>query len=564
MITFDSTSATHEELDAKAAETETKYDPSLKVSPPGQPMPNVRRFLADQYGHPDCTLLVQQGGQFYGYDGRSWPPIEDPLLRSQLYRFFEPRWFADDKERPKPFAPTMRKIADHADALAALTVISTQTPTPSWFGTGTVPGSELISCENGLIHWPTRKLLPHSPKFYVHHAVPFAFDSTAPQPKRWLAFLNQLWGSDQDSIDCLQETFGYLLSGDTGQQKMFLMVGPKRGGKGTIARVLTRLLGKHNVAGPTLSSLGTNFGLQDLIAKPIAIVSDARLGTKSDHALVTERLLSISGEDLQNVDRKFMAPWSGQLPTRFVIFTNELPRLSDSSGALASRFIVLMLTNSFYGNENPRLTDELCEELPSIFNWALDGLARLRARGRFKPPATSREAIQALEDLASPVGAFLRDRCSVGPECSVEIATMYATYRTWCEDTGRHAVNQQLFGRDLRAVRPEVQVRQLGEDRRRHYVGIRIGHSRDSRVNLHCSAHTADPPETSVPQSINTRESREHSNEATSRRHVCRHCGERGETLMCTYDDVAVQLHRNCIDAWRAQYEDRVACLAAE
>ena len=58
---------------------------------------------------------------------------------------------------------------------------------------------------------------------------------------------------------------------------MFLLVGPKRGGKGTIARVLRRLIGAHNVAGPTLASFATNFGLQDLVAKSLAVISDARL-----------------------------------------------------------------------------------------------------------------------------------------------------------------------------------------------------------------------------------------------------------------------------------------------
>ena len=144
-------------------------------------------------------------------------------------------------------------------------------------------------------------------------------------------------------------------------------------------------------------------------------------------------------EDLQNVDRKYLAPWSGYLPTRFVILTNELPRFTDSSGALASRFVVLMLDKSFYGRENPALTEELCAEPPGIFNWALDGLQRLRARGRFKQPDTSEDAIREMEDLASPVGAFLRDRCRVGADLKVETDTLYKAYRQWCLDTGRPA-----------------------------------------------------------------------------------------------------------------------------
>ena len=71
--------------------------------------------------------------------------------------------------------------------------------------------------------------------------------------------------------------FGYYLLPDTAQQKIGLIVGPKRSGKGTIGRVLTGVLGRANVCGPTRASLGTNFGLWPLLHKQLAIISDARL-----------------------------------------------------------------------------------------------------------------------------------------------------------------------------------------------------------------------------------------------------------------------------------------------
>src|SRR5262249_2826381 len=147
----------------------------------------------------------------------------------------------------------------------------------------------------------------------------------------------------------LQEIFGYMLSGDLSQQKLFMLVGPKRAGKGTIARVLRQLLGERNVVGPTLRSLSENFGLEHLIGKRLAIIGDARIGGGSDQNVVVERLLSISGEDALSVSRKFKAAWDGILGVRVMLLSNELPRFTDASATIASRFVILKFENSFFG-----------------------------------------------------------------------------------------------------------------------------------------------------------------------------------------------------------------------
>ena len=256
------------------------------------------------------------------------------------------------------------------------------------------------------------------------------------------------------------------------------MVGPKRGGKGTIGRVQTALLGQPNVCAPTLASLGQNFGLAPLIGKQLAIIADARLGGRADQHVIAERLLSISGEDGITIDRKFLEPWTGTLATRFMIMTNELPRIADASGALASRFIVLTLKNSFLGQEDHGLTERLLLELPGILNWAIDGWHRLQKRGHFRQPKSSADAIQELEDLSSPIGAFLRDRCVIGSGFGVNSALLFNHWRIWCEDQGRdHPGTAQSFGRDLRAAVPGVatsQRRISADERERFYAGIKL------------------------------------------------------------------------------------------
>ena len=105
-----------------------------------------------------------------------------------------------------------------------------------------------------------------------------------------------------------------------------------------------------------------------------------------------ERLLSITGEDMLTVDRKFRDRGTGKLPTRFVVLSNELPRFHDSSGAIANRLLILQMTESFLGREDRTLDDRLRAELPGILAWALEGLDRLLRNGRFTVPRSSEDA----------------------------------------------------------------------------------------------------------------------------------------------------------------------------
>lgn len=446
------------------------------VPPPTQPMAVARALVADLYTHAAGPVLRAHRGDFFKWNGTYWPMVETRDVRAAAYSWLEPAVYAGPKGISVPFDPTRRKIDDVVDALRAIVLVESAAEPPTWLdGRSDPPSGDIVSVANGLLHIPTRTLVPHAPTFFNRHSLSFEYVTSAPPPRRFLGFLHELWPDDDSSIDSLQEVFGYFLGGDTRQQKIMLLVGPKRAGKGTIGRVLTGLLGPHNVAAPTLASLSTNFGLSPLIGKPLAIVSDARLSSKADSAIVVERLLSVSGEDSLTIDRKYRDAWTGRLPTRFLVMTNELPRLTDSSGALASRFVVFVLTRSFYGKENPGLTDELLTEAPGIFNWALAGLDRLVERGFFVSPESGAEAVRQLEDLSSPVSAFIRDECTVGAH-HVEVDELWAAWRRWCEHDNRHPGTRAVFGRDLRSAAPtikRVRVRGDGAEGRTYvYEGL--------------------------------------------------------------------------------------------
>jgi putative DNA primase/helicase len=440
---------------------------------PSAPYDVAQLFLRTEYTAGEHRTLHHHRGAFYGWNGANYPEIEKADVRAKIYAFLDqcsPSGRPAQKVKPNP-----RLVSGVLDALEARAQLSSSVSPPTWldnrsdFGAG-----DMLACTNGLLHLPTRKLVPHTPTFFAHNAIDFAFETDATEPRQWLKFLAELWPDDAEAVESLQEIFGYCLTGDTSQQKMFLLVGPPRGGKGTIARVLERVVGLENKVNPSLAELGTQFGVAPLVGKRLAIISDARLGP-GVRPVITERLLSITGEDAITIDRKYLSAWTGRLQIRFVIISNELPRLPDASAALAGRFVTLKLRNSFYGREDRGLFNRLLPELPGILNWAIAGWCRLSERGYFQMPKSSVEAVERLEDLGSPIKAFVREQCVVEPGQTVDILSLFGTWRSWCSRRNRDPGTEELFGRDLHAAVPGLTVSQPRTKtggRRRVYNGI--------------------------------------------------------------------------------------------
>jgi putative DNA primase/helicase len=445
--------------------------PAHVLPPPSQPMAVARVFVTSCMDNGELTLR-HWGGGWWEWRHSHWLETEDRAVRATLYRFAENAVYLGEKFA-KPWAPTHRKIADLSEALAAICHLPDRVNQPSWLDDR--PPDIIVACANGLLDVERRRLLPHSPSFFNQTSVPFDYDPRARPPQQWLNFLGQLWSTEPDAISVLAQWFGYVVSGRTDLHKILLMVGPTRGGKGVIARILGALIGTANCAGPTLSSLGGEFGLAPLIGKPLAIISDARFTGKNAN-IVVERLLSISGEDTLTVNRKYRDQWTGKLPSRLHVISNELPRLGDASTAIVGRIVLLLLSNSWLGREDHGLERALQTELTGILNWALAGLHRLTVENgnSFTRLMSADEAITAMRDLASPVAAFARELCVVRPDKSVPVDTLYSRFKEWCDHNGHTKSAKHVFGRDLRAAISSIRLRQDGarQYRIRVYGGI--------------------------------------------------------------------------------------------
>jgi putative DNA primase/helicase len=417
-------------------------------------------------------------GDFYEWRQTHYAQLGDDDVKSEIYRFLdkaqtlvEEKVEGQEKKKLKrvPFNPNKSKVENVLDALRGHTNVKSDLNAPAWIGRDR--GRPILAMTNGLLRLSDMELLPFDRDYFNTSSLEFAYDPDAPEPEEWTKFLQSIWPNDEAPRNTLQEIMGYLVSGDNSLNKIFMINGLRRCGKGTIGRVLAKLIGPGGHAGVTLRSLNGQFGFQPLINKMLAIVPDARLQTRANQ--IVEALLAISGGDHLTVDRKNKTAWTGLFPTRFLFLTNLVPELSDASGVITSRFVTLEITVSFYGREDLGLEARLMRELPGILNWCLVGWRRLMERGHFAPPITESQRI--LDILAAPVVAFVEECCSFDKNGEVKTNILFGAWRRWCDKNSRPCGDDASFGRDLHAsYRDRVVRKRHSEPPCYTYEGIKL------------------------------------------------------------------------------------------
>jgi putative DNA primase/helicase len=355
------------------------------------------------------------------------------------------------------------KSADVSEILAALQNMQfhSSLDRPLWLNGASGPAPEtLVAFPNALLDVATGQTLNPTADLFTRNALAFEYDPSNKKVDNWLKFLNSVFDEEgrEEKIRLLRQWFGYIISGRTDLQKIFMLVGPARSGKGTIAKILEKLVGRESMYSTTFSRIGGTFGQASFVGKSVVLFPDAHMGQWGERDSITEMLKSISGEDIQSIPRKYKEDWVGKLGARFVIMTNMLPEFPDASGAFASRFVTVQIDVSHIGAENTQLFDQdLAPELPGILNWALEGLTDLRNAGGFSITESSRQ-IQSTMDLSNnPVRAFAEEHLTfsskktrnkpLSAKCDI-----YNAYRVWCSENGVAQMSAIAFGRKLMAV----------------------------------------------------------------------------------------------------------------
>ena len=368
---------------------------------------NAQLFHLAQY--PNDTLL-RSDAVWYKYTGLSWEEVSDDQIKAELYNCM-----AYSRPQESTLAGTYSGLTKRCYTGQKIGQIA----------------PNLVLYLNGVLDLDTWSLNPHSPEYFTTNILPYNYNPYAPC-HQWLTFLNQVFEGDNERIELLQEWLGYLLSNSYRFQKMMLLIGPTRSGKGTISKVLEYMSGEQNFSAGSLYAFASDKFIESLRTKTVMSIGDAGPSIpRHQVGTIIERMKTISGNDAITFDRLYKPSVTETLPTRITIAANHTPSLFDDSGALAGRFLVLPINVTFFDCEDHFLINKLTAELEGIAAWSLAGLHRLNTVGRFTEPQASLDEMQYVKETYSPLARFVDEICQPDPESAVTSDDMYNAYRAW-------------------------------------------------------------------------------------------------------------------------------------
>lgn len=404
----------------------------------------------EKWAHNGVRTSVHLGETLYVWRGNEYVSVTDKMMYPYISATIEEVFERDARETKKqPRMVSSGVVNNTLNMLKTRSRLDTTAEPPFWL-TDRDDADEYIPFANGLLHYPSYLLgkdnfQAPTPQFFNRHKLGFNYDPSAPEPKRWLQFLDEVW-EDKDCHDLLHEWGGYCMTRETHLQKMMMLVGASRGGKGTIRNIFCRMVG-GNFCSPTYKTITGEFGLAPMVGRQIAFFPDGRY---SDRVLsdATGIIRAITGEDPVTVNVKHKPQLDGvQLKIKIVLQSNEFLVLPDNSGAIQARQLYLHFVNTFRGREDFDLGKKLELELPGIANFFLQGLKRLKANGVFTEPESSKQLAARMYRQASPLAAFVDDCCELNDKYATQSKRIYEAYLKWVQDSDDTPLDKQTFGK---------------------------------------------------------------------------------------------------------------------
>lgn len=398
------------------------------------------RILADYLCQENPMMYHDKSGQLFVWNGKHFEIYSDEQLKRRAIN-------------------ALGEEATAARVASCSSLAMTMSAIPH--GRSLNDRDDWLCIENGMLNVTTLELAPHDRDYLATIMLPVRYDSeTTPKPERWLTFLAETIQTE-GPIAQLQEFMGYCLTRQTKFDKCLLLLGPGSDGKSKVIKVLRAMVGEANCSAVSMTGLEDQFQRSALFGKLLNVgteVTTAALESEYFKAIVTGDPIQAS---FKHKDSFEFTPC-----VKLVYAANKLPRVMDNSDGYFRRILPIQFKRQFLENDpamDPDLEGKLMAELDGIFEWALVGLHRLLAQGRFTMCDETRDILMDYRRFNNPVLGFVQDRCTITDNTRTDIKDLYADFKRYASENGFKQLNRENFMRELetaaRKVREDAAVR---------------------------------------------------------------------------------------------------------
>ncbi len=340
----------------------------------------------------------------------------------------------------------------------------------------------LLNTLSGVVDLNTGELLPHSPNYLMTKNTGWHIAPPGTPCPTWLQFLRDTQDDGcpeevEEMLEYKQIQMAYTLSGDTSYETLQQWHGPEGGnGKSVELSIVSEAMGTYHKA-VNFRTLAFRGNDDTSIPNDIAGCEGARLITVDEtpefgvfNTEVLKKLVSGKTKIPCRFLNKEFFEYESQ--AKIIIATNFRVKVKNDA-AVWRRMHLLSYNNTFTkekGNIDEKLLDKLREEMPAILRWAVDGIAKLQAKGIEMPVKVARDT-ESYKQSQDDFGSFIRDTMDVGPKHMVKTSQAFAMYEEWAKD---NKVAKPLSKTDFKRVMLNKGYQFKHTKAGDHYMGIRV------------------------------------------------------------------------------------------
>jgi putative DNA primase/helicase len=375
------------------------------------------------------------------------------------------RWRSDDTGRAFNFAREVTRRANHAGnkSVASASFCSGVEKFAKHDPALAVRGDEFDS-NHYLLNTPAGTYDLRTGEVMSHRQEDLLTKITSVAPisdggDRFVAFLLEVTGGDQELIMFLKVALGACLSGAVEAHWIMFWTGGGRNGKNTLGDLVMFILGDYAKKIPitTLMDKGHESHpteLASLLGVRLAISSEVSDGAHWNEARINE----LTGD--ARVSARFMRQDFFEFPRthKHLIYGNHRPQLRSITEATKSRLVIVPFKQCFAGREDPTLSDTLKAEAGFVLNWLIEGHAEWLRLGRRLPPcAAVRAETEDYFSAQSTVDMWLSESCEMvetdeRAACHLpKSSELYNSYRQWKSNRGEQPMSQTRWGETMKS-----------------------------------------------------------------------------------------------------------------